>query len=111
MKKRLTLTLNQELSKNILKSKADVLVVGVNEDRTLNSSAKEIDSATNGSIKELMKRGEFEAKVGQTAYIATNEGTKADRIFLIGVGKSNTCLLYTSPSPRDGLLSRMPSSA
>ena len=26
-------------------------------------------------------------------------------------GISNTCLLYTSPSPRDGLLSRMPSSA
>ena len=24
---------------------------------------------------------------------------------------SKTCLLYTSPSPRDGLLSRMPSSA
>ena len=28
-----------------------------------------------------------------------------------GVGRSLTCLLYTSPSPRDGLLSRMPSSA
>ena len=26
-------------------------------------------------------------------------------------GGINTCLLYTSPSPRDGLLSRMPSSA
>ena len=25
--------------------------------------------------------------------------------------KKHTCLLYTSPSPRDGLLSRMPSSA
>ena len=25
--------------------------------------------------------------------------------------KSKICLLYTSPSPRDGLLSRMPSSA
>ena len=25
--------------------------------------------------------------------------------------RSNSCLLYTSPSPRDGLLSRMPSSA
>ena len=24
---------------------------------------------------------------------------------------ASTCLLYTSPSPRDGLLSRMPSSA
>ena len=31
-----------------------------------------------------------------------------------GCGKTtllNICLLYTSPSPRDGLLSRMPSSA
>ena len=26
-------------------------------------------------------------------------------------GQATTCLLYTSPSPRDGLLSRMPSSA
>ena len=26
-------------------------------------------------------------------------------------GKTTLCLLYTSPSPRDGLLSRMPSSA
>ena len=26
-------------------------------------------------------------------------------------GKDYSCLLYTSPSPRDGLLSRMPSSA
>ena len=31
---------------------------------------------------------------------------------LVGVvGVLPTCLLYTSPSPRDGLLSRMPSSA
>ena len=28
-----------------------------------------------------------------------------------GSGQKRTCLLYTSPSPRDGLLSRMPSSA
>ena len=33
--------------------------------------------------------------------------------FLLGENyiESNPCLLYTSPSPRDGLLSRMPSSA
>ena len=30
---------------------------------------------------------------------------------LIGKINSSACLLYTSPSPRDGLLSRMPSSA
>ena len=33
-----------------------------------------------------------------------NDGTK---MFVVG----DTCLLYTSPSPRDRLLSRMPSSA
>ena len=27
------------------------------------------------------------------------------------IGMTRACLLYTSPSPRDGLLSRMPSSA
>ena len=29
----------------------------------------------------------------------------------VQVAKGEVCLLYTSPSPRDGLLSRMPSSA
>ena len=36
---------------------------------------------------------------------------KEDARFLRGQGKYTDCLLYTSPSPRDGLLSRMPSSA
>ena len=32
-------------------------------------------------------------------------------IGLAAAGRFKACLLYTSPSPRDGLLSRMPSSA
>ena len=40
---------------------------------------------------------------------------KVQAILLTGgtgfTARDNTCLLYTSPSPRDGLLSRMPSSA
>ena len=50
--------------------------------------------------------------------IATGADVTADNIggALTGLGTitsvaSNDCLLYTSPSPRDGLLSRMPSSA
>ena len=35
--------------------------------------------------------------------------TYFDKVFISG--KEYHCLLYTSPSPRDGLLSRMPSSA
>ena len=34
-----------------------------------------------------------------------------DTAVLTTVVGAKTCLLYTSPSPRDGLLSRMPSSA
>ena len=37
-------------------------------------------------------------------------GIASARIELI-LGNYTNCLLYTSPSPRDGLLSRMPSSA
>ena len=39
---------------------------------------------------------------------------KKGQAWLVGMhisAYSHTCLLYTSPSPRDGLLSRMPSSA
>ena len=36
-----------------------------------------------------------------------NEIAKAAKVTILNI----SCLLYTSPSPRDGLLSRMPSSA
>ena len=35
----------------------------------------------------------------------------ADHRRFMRIGALTACLLYTSPSPRDGLLSRMPSSA
>ena len=34
-----------------------------------------------------------------------------ERVLASTCGVAEACLLYTSPSPRDGLLSRMPSSA
>ena len=48
--------------------------------------------------------------VSGTNITFTSAPHSAARIFAI-TGADNTCLLYTSPSPRDGLLSRMPSSA
>ena len=38
-------------------------------------------------------------------------GSQAPDFLLADNELVNICLLYTSPSPRDGLLSRMPSSA
>ena len=39
------------------------------------------------------------------------EGWKRGKAFVFYPERCISCLLYTSPSPRDGLLSRMPSSA
>ena len=52
----------------------------------------------NRDLLERMRRGEFA------------DGERVLRA-KIDMASSNICLLYTSPSPRDGLLSRMPSSA
>ena len=48
---------------------------------------------------------ELYSKVGNTITEEGLGGHEALKVF------TDTCLLYTSPSPRDGLLSRMPSSA
>ena len=48
--------------------------------------------------------------VGRHQDLAT-ERTHRPPQALFGIVQGSTCLLYTSPSPRDGLLSRMPSSA
>ena len=49
------------------------------------------------------------------AYAAHAEDTvqvvTSDQLNTIDLAMPGSCLLYTSPSPRDGLLSRMPSSA
>ena len=73
----------------------------------------------NGSsltIKDVIDAGEGSVafEIDESAIIAMTESRSAvKRILEKGevVYGINTCLLYTSPSPRDGLLSRMPSSA
>src|SRR5665647_2170814 len=51
--------------------------------------------------------GTLKVECAQDAHFETRE--QAMREIVEYIGYYNTCLLYTSPSPRDGLLSRMPS--
>ena len=46
-----------------------------------------------------------------TEQVEAQEDAETIQVYLWTAALYDTCLLYTSPSPRDGLLSRMPSSA
>ena len=50
------------------------------------------------------------SSIEQVAYDGYNMCMEGD-VVVVSVNHRLNCLLYTSPSPRDGLLSRMPSSA
>ena len=80
------------------------------------------------TIREIRSRGRLPILVGGTHYYTQSlllhdaltshakEGDSNDQTTITNDSKTNwpildACLLYTSPSPRDGLLSRMPSSA
>ena len=66
------------------------------------------------TIEELRKsRGNFDTLLNQVEKMSTTttESNDDGKEWKPTVDQAGNCLLYTSPSPRDGLLSRMPSSA
>ena len=59
---------------------------------------------------KLIKSYKFDGFIGMGQIVHGTEN--GESVYIYGTYSDlNTCLLYTSPSPRDGLLSRMPSSA
>mgnify|MGYP003311242951 CR=1 FL=1 len=63
-------------------------------------------SIFNDSNKELIDSGDIEALVPSSSeFIKKASGIEQRYV------QNKSCLLYTSPSPRDATLSRMPSSA
>ena len=92
-----------------------------NEDTQKNLNVGETDKSDNGNLnndnekKEKSseeKIAELEDKLARTFAEMENQRRRfeKEKIDAFEYG-GYTCLLYTSPSPRDGLLSRMPSSA
>ena len=57
-----------------------------------------------GKVTELLPNAMFRVKLENNHEILAHTAGKLRKNRI-------SCLLYTSPSPRDGLLSRMPSSA
>ena len=58
---------------------------------------------------DFNKRKDFTKEPHEQAKFWESEGAKY--IHIVDLDAAKTCLLYTSPSPRDSMTSRMPSSA
>ena len=80
----------------------------------LGSNGKVIQVLTLNNGDMLNADGVEDESVGQQ-YLETHNNWPAQMwiqtSYNTAGGQHKDCLLYTSPSPRDGLLSRMPSSA
>jgi len=110
---------NAEIARRAALDDSDILGVIAKEARQRQES---IEAFKQGNRPDLVAREEAELAILQE-YLpapATREEIMAEARRLIAEagaqgprdkGKVMPCLLYTSPSPRDGLLSRMPSSA
>ncbi len=68
--------------------KTATLVLAVGEGRKLGASAKAVDDATGGAISAVLKRGDLAGKVGQTLLLQSLPNLKAERVLLVGAGRS-----------------------
>ena len=77
-----------------------------------NLAENKIGQMKDAAIKEI-KDTSIKIAVDSVKKIITTsvDKSKLDTLFQKNLDETKDCLLYTSPSPRDGLLSRMPSSA
>jgi len=64
-----------------------VVVVGVNEGNNLSVSASGIEKASGGFLIRAIKASTFKGKKGESLNVMTPNGTKLDRVLLIGLGK------------------------
>ena len=104
----------EQLNEDFLKSlPEDVRTDFIREMGEQNEVKDEIYNAPKTSIDTLesnLQKIQLQLKQIERSIEAKSD-TDGLNLKRFGPDFFNTCLLYTSPSPRDGLLSRMPSSA
>ena len=68
---------------------AECAIVGIYENSTLTAAAKEFDAKSKGALKEAMKETGFKGKHGQAQLVLKVPGVAANRVLLVGLGKSD----------------------
>ncbi len=73
---------------NAAKRATDCVIVGVYERGKLSAGATDIDVASNGELRRLVKSGDISAKPGRCVLLTHVAGVKATRVAVVGLGKS-----------------------
>ena len=74
-------------------SRSACLIVGIYSRRKLSQAAEELDHASNGYIREVLKQGDMDGKTGQTLLLLNIKGITAKRVLLVGCGKESELTL------------------
>ncbi len=75
--------------------KSACLIVAIHEKRQLTPSAKAIDPLCNKRISSLVKKGDFDGKLGHTWLLDNPDGIAAERIMLVGAGQKKKLNIKT----------------
>jgi len=66
--------------------RSDCLVIGVYEARELGDEARAVDRAVGGRIRNLLRRGDFSGRTGESLLLADLPGLRHSRLLLVGLG-------------------------
>ncbi len=69
------------------KQRSACVVAGVFEKRKLTRAAEVLDTAAQGHISDIIRRGDMEGKAGSTLLLHNIPGTLCERVLLVGLGK------------------------
>ena len=72
---------------NAAKRATDCVIVGVYERGKLSAGATDIDVASNGELRRLVKSGDVSSKPGRCVLLTNVAGVKATRVAVVGLGK------------------------
>ncbi|MGH8165839.1 MAG: leucyl aminopeptidase [Woeseiaceae bacterium] len=62
------------------------LIVGIYESGELGSAAADIDAASDGRLKRLLRRGDLTGELGESRLLCSVDGVRAERLVVAGLG-------------------------
>ena len=77
-------------SKSLPSLAVDCLVLGVFEEGELSGEARSVDTASGGRLKQLLARGDFAGRTGETLLVGDLPGLTASRVLLTGLGSKKS---------------------